>query len=56
MDSIKHIRRHRHFKMGITTGLIGGTLLSIILPHLTHEVILINAITNLFWVWEDSLE
>lgn len=53
---IRKLRRHRHFKMGISLGLVSTSLMAMLLPHLVHETILLNTLTNMLWVWEDSLE
>lgn len=53
---LRKLRRHRHFKLAITGGLVIASLMSVIAPHLTHEIVTVNTMVNLFWVWEDSLE
>lgn len=46
------IRHHRAFQIIITTGITVTTLVSIQHPGLALEASILNALTNLIWVWE----
>lgn len=46
------VRHHRAFQLLITTGITVTTLISIHNPALAIEASILNALTNLIWVWE----
>lgn len=49
-----HLRLHRHrkFQLIITTGIVGTTAVSYLVPQYQEFVIVAATATNLVWIWE----
>lgn len=45
-------RRHRHFQITITTGVIASTAVGYFFPYHGELAIASGVATNLIWIWE----
>jgi len=48
------VRKHRAFQLLVTIGITSTTIISIHNPSLMIEAGILNALTNLIWLWEPN--